>query len=281
MSAAIGVLGAHRPRSRMRSRRSAVAADVELLAEALRPPPSCRLLCDGTLMAGASRAWRRAPCASMARSTAAVWPAMTTCPGELKLTASHHLRLPRLARARSDRPPHRRARARRPSRRAPGRHGFLHQLAASAGRGHRRAEVERARGDQRRELAEAVTEHDGPGRDRRVAPRAPRRDACGQHRGLRALGGIERFGRTFAARAARGRSRAPSLASAKVCPDDRIESRPAQPSMPTECEPWPGNTKAMVIRHGASKLSTAAHYSHLRRSVRRSAAAAPPTAPYR
>ena len=53
------------------------------------PADFMRLLCDGTLTGNSmARLAPRALAASMARSTAAFSPAMTTWPGELKFTAS-------------------------------------------------------------------------------------------------------------------------------------------------------------------------------------------------
>ncbi len=70
----------------MRGARISVAAS---RSPSRTPADFMRLLCDGTLTGNSmARLAPRAFAASMARSTAAFSPAITTCPGELKFTAS-------------------------------------------------------------------------------------------------------------------------------------------------------------------------------------------------
>ena len=93
--------------------------------------------------------------AAMARSTAALCPAITTCSGALKLTGFDDLRLappPRTPRARasSSRPRIGRHRAR------PRRHRLLHRLRTEAHQRHAHREGERAGGDERRVFAKTV-----------------------------------------------------------------------------------------------------------------------------
>src|SRR5690606_27348805 len=73
----------------------------------------------------------------------------------------------------------------------PDRNCRLHGLAAKSNEVDGRAEVEHFCTNERRVLAETVSGH----RRRKAAavlpPNAPRRDPCGEHRGLRALGRTE------------------------------------------------------------------------------------------
>ena len=117
---------------------------------------------------GIARFAPRALHSSIARSTAAFSPAITTCPGALKFTGCDHA-LRRLDAGRAHRVvvEH----EDRGHRALPFGHRFLHRLRAEAHQRQRIAEGHRAGRDQRGVFAEAVP---GDHRRRRAAERAPR-----------------------------------------------------------------------------------------------------------
>jgi hypothetical protein len=77
------------------------------------------------------------------------------------------------------------------------RNGVLHRFGAEAYERHRIAQLQRTGRRERRIFAEAVSGNDPRIRSSGSEPGAPRREAGGQHRGLRVPCQIERFGRTF------------------------------------------------------------------------------------
>ena len=166
-----------------------------------------RLLCAGTLTGRAvARLAPRRLAASMARSTGSRAPAMTTCPGELKLTASttppwrglaagfDHLRVVQPqngghgAGARGD--------------------GLLHGAAAELHEIDGRREIERAGGHQGRELSQAMAADHFGLRPPTLAPEPPGRNPGREHGGLGALRGVEALLRPLRHQLARGRTRA-------------------------------------------------------------------------
>ena len=139
-------------------------------AAAPAAPPPASSARSGTARSprAGSPAWRRAPSPRRRpRSTAAARPGDDHLPGRVQVGRRHHLALRRLGARRGDRLG---VEAEdRGHRAVADRHGLLHEAAARAHRAHRVGKVERAGGDVRAVLAQAVA-----GVEVRARSRAPR-----------------------------------------------------------------------------------------------------------
>ena len=185
-----------------------------------------------------------APCAAaIARSTASLWPAITSCAGALKLTGSTHLALRTLPRRRRA-PRRRRGPGSPPSRPRPA--GTASCIACAR---KRTSGTASANASAPAATSAVYSPRLWPATTRRLRaarrlPCAPHRDAGRQHHRLRVRRQVERVGRTFVDQRPQILAERLGRLGERLAHDRDASAKPF--SMPTDCEPCPGNTNAML-----------------------------------
>ena len=199
----------------------------------------------------------------IARSTASVWPAITICPGALKLTGFDDLAL-RPPRGTPRRPRRRRRPGSPPSRPRP--RGTASCIACArkrtSGTASRNASAPAATSAvySPRLWPATIDRH----RPARRLPRAPHRDAGGQHHRLRVDREVESASRSVSTRAPTGPARAPPTLrrTSRARPDARRS--------PSSCRPTASPVREIRMR--SSSCSSSAHSVRQHRAPREPAA---------